>query len=67
MASYAIQLWLQNIWDIMLGPRCSQNKKFHGHKVATKGKIEVIIHIWTSNFFLNNIYGHRFSYFNYVS
>jgi hypothetical protein len=38
MASYAIQLWLQNIWDMMLGLGCSRNKYLHGHMATTKGK-----------------------------
>ncbi len=41
MASYAIQLWLQSIWNMMLGFGRSQNKDLHGHRAATKGKIEV--------------------------
>jgi hypothetical protein len=41
MGSYAIQLWLQSIWNMMLGLGHSQNKDLHGHRAATKGKIEV--------------------------
>jgi hypothetical protein len=52
MASYAIQLWLQSIWNVMLGLGRSQNKDLHGHRAPTKGKIEVRVQIWTSSFFL---------------
>jgi hypothetical protein len=41
MTSYAIQLWLQSIWNMMLGFGRSQNKDLHGHRATTKGKIEV--------------------------
>jgi hypothetical protein len=51
MGSYAIQLWLQSIRDMMLGLGCNQNKYLHVHKVATKGKLEVRVQIWTSIFF----------------
>lgn len=64
MASYAIQLWLQCKWDMMLSPRHIQSRNLHGLMAATKGKLE--LEYILGHFFLLKVFMSNFSYFNHL-
>jgi hypothetical protein len=52
MASYDIQLRLQQKWDMMLGLGHNQNKDLHDHMATTKGKREFKLHLDINNIYL---------------
>jgi hypothetical protein len=52
MASYAIQLWLQHKWDMMLGLGHNQSKDLHDHMATTRGKRELKLHLDINNIYL---------------
>jgi len=52
MASYDIQLRLQQKWDMMLGLGHNQNKDLYDHMATTKGKREFKLHLDINNIYL---------------
>jgi hypothetical protein len=52
MASYAIQLWLQHKWDMMLDLGYNQNKDLRDHMATTRGKRELKLHLDINNNYL---------------